>query len=79
MLEVVHISKGWLFCVQAICKIPQEMAITEVDAESHPLVSPLTEGRGTVTRLALWLLGERMRGSKSNHRPFINALPVRCL
>jgi protein-histidine N-methyltransferase len=64
-------------CMQILCRIPQEMAITEVDAVSHALVGPLTEGRDTITQLALWLLGERQAARSSPHKVFVNALPVR--
>jgi protein-histidine N-methyltransferase len=60
---------------QVVCSIPQDIAITAVDAQSHPVVGPLAEGRGEISSLALWLLAERS-SKTSEWAPLLDALPV---
>ena len=62
--------------MQAACRIPQDIAITAVDAHKHPLVGALAADRGEITSLALWLLAERA-SSSSEAGPLVEALPVR--
>ena len=69
-------SDAAAFLEQAICQIPQDAAITATDAAKHALVGPLAQGRGDITALALWLLGERSPHGSEKNAPFVNALPV---
>jgi hypothetical protein len=61
--------------MQAMCQLPQDVAITAVDAHSHPLVGELTAQKGEITSIALWLLAERSQVSKYT-AAFVRALPV---
>lgn len=59
-----------------MCQLPQDVAITAVDAHNHPLVGELTAQKGEITSLALWLLAERSQAPKDT-AAFVRALPVR--
>ena len=56
--------------------MPEDAAVTMVDAANHPAVGRLAEGRGEVVSLALWLLAEREKPG-SEWAPLLQALSVR--
>ena len=59
-----------------VMEIPQDIAITSVDVEKHPIVGELSTGRGELTGLTLWLMAERANDN-SPYAPFLATLPVR--
>ena len=63
-------------CTQVVCRVPEDAAVTMVDAANHPAVGRLADGRGEVVSLALWLLAEREKPD-SEWAPLLQALPVR--
>lgn len=59
-----------------VCELPQDAAITAVDASNHPVIGGVASGRSEIAALALWLMAERISPS-STSGPLIQALPVR--
>ncbi|KAK9824456.1 hypothetical protein WJX72_010403 [[Myrmecia] bisecta] len=62
---------------EVILDLPGDLAITGVDADNHPLISTVAEGRSELVKLALWLMAERSQGAASSWAPFLAALPQR--
>lgn len=62
---------------QTVMVIPENLAVTRVDAESHPVVGPLAAEASELTALTLWLLAERAAGAGSNYAGLLATLPVR--
>lgn len=50
---------------EVLAELPEASAVTTADVLAHPLVGPLSEGRGELVGLALWLLAERAAGPAS--------------
>ncbi|PNW75373.1 hypothetical protein CHLRE_12g524500v5 [Chlamydomonas reinhardtii] len=60
---------------ETVMVIPENLAVTRVDAESHPVVGPLAAEASELTALTLWLLAERAAGAGSNYAGLLATLP----
>ena len=62
-----------------VISIPEDQAITSIDAEGHELIGPIAakDCGGELISLALWLVAERAKGPASTHASLIATLPVR--
>ncbi|GFR43931.1 hypothetical protein Agub_g5069, partial [Astrephomene gubernaculifera] len=60
---------------EVIMTIPEQLAVTSLDACQHPAVGPLAAQLGELAALALWLLAERAAGADSQHAGLLATLP----
>lgn len=65
--------------LQVILSIPEDMAVTCLDAEKQELIGPIAseQGCGELVALTLWLIAERAKGPASSYAALIATLPVR--
>lgn len=59
--------------------IPEDVAITSIDAEKHELVGEIAVECSELTAVTLWLMAERVKGSASQYYGLISSLPVRAI
>lgn len=64
------------YFLQLVYEIPGDVSVTLVDANEHPIVGPVIEGRSELIALSLWLMAERSADSESAWHPFLKTLPV---
>lgn len=60
---------------EVLLVVPEELAITSVDAEKHPLVGPVAQQCSELVALTLWLLAERAQGPDSKYTALLATLP----
>lgn len=60
-----------------VLAVPEDVAITSVDAENHELVGPVAAQCSELVGLTLWLCAERAKGSSSAYSKLMSTLPVR--
>ena len=58
--------------------IPEDQAITAIDAEAHELIGPVATGcaGGDLIALTLWLIAERAKGPQSSYASLVSSIPV---
>ncbi|GFH16603.1 uncharacterized protein HaLaN_13049 [Haematococcus lacustris] len=61
----------------AVLSVPEDVAITHLDAEKHELVGQVASEQSQLVALTLWLLAERAKGSSSSWHAFLSTLPTR--
>ncbi|KAJ9518692.1 hypothetical protein QJQ45_018734 [Haematococcus lacustris] len=61
----------------AVLSVPEDVAITHLDAEKHELVGQVASEQSQLVALTLWLLAERAKGSSSSWHAFLSTLPSR--
>lgn len=64
--------------LQVILSIPEDMAVTCLDAEKQELIGSIAseQGCGELVALTLWLIAERAKGTASPYAALIATLPV---
>lgn len=79
VLSHVHQHDSWRTPKQVILSIPEDQAITAIDAEGHELIGPIAAGcgGGDLIALTLWLIAERAKGAESAYASLISTIPVR--
>jgi histone-lysine N-methyltransferase SETD3 len=58
-----------------LLELPDKLAVTAVDAESHELVGPVAKGCSELVALTLWLMAERAKGAGSAWSQLLHTLP----
>jgi flagellar biosynthesis regulator FlaF len=56
---------------EAVLQIPSSLAITSIDVFKCPQLATLAEGRSELVGLALWLMQERSKVSKTHDQRFL--------
>jgi histone-lysine N-methyltransferase SETD3 len=69
------IASGDIQKGQVVLEIPEEVAITSIDAEKHPLVGEVAAECSELIALTLWLMAERAAGSASSWAQLLHTLP----
>lgn len=64
--------------LQVILSIPEDMAVTCLDAEKQELIGSIAseQGCGELVALTLWLIAERAKGTASPYAALVATLPV---
>lgn len=60
---------------EVILELPEDVAITSIDAEKHELVGEVAKECSELVALALWLMAERAKGSESQWTAMLHTLP----
>jgi len=69
------ITSGDIQQDQVVLEIPEEVAITSIDAEKHPVVGDVAAECSELIALTLWLMAERAAGSASQWAQLLHTLP----